>query len=158
VAIDGGDWTWKMMKEPAFVESGVGDRSLRFSNAQRRAFMLSSLPSTATITTPRFPYSDIAFARFDLDWIIHFSFYILLCSCFLWLSFWLLLSFVDFLLDMLLDLFWWIIIFCFNHLVLRRRGFSNSKFACEINKVYLKNYFTQKLNLLFWNSSFNEIY
>jgi len=90
VAIDGGDWTWKMMKEPASVESGVvGDRSLRFSNAQRRAFMLSSLPSTATITTPRFPDSDIV-CLFDLCWGSCF-FYAWCCSLYY------LLAYIDFL-------------------------------------------------------------
>jgi hypothetical protein len=54
-AIDGGDWTWRMTKEPGVaVESGAGDRSLRLSRAYLKAFMLSSLPSTATITHPRF--------------------------------------------------------------------------------------------------------
>jgi len=59
-AMEGGDWTWKMMKEGALVESGVGDRSLRLVSAQRSALMLSSLPSTDTNTRLRFPPPDIA--------------------------------------------------------------------------------------------------
>lgn len=43
------------MKEPPAAESEFGARSLRFSSAHLRASMLSSLPSTATITQPRFP-------------------------------------------------------------------------------------------------------
>lgn len=53
--MEGGDWTWRTTKEPPAVESAAGDRSLRLSRAHRRADMLSSLPSTATITHPRFP-------------------------------------------------------------------------------------------------------
>jgi hypothetical protein len=89
-----------MMKEPAFVESGVGDRSLRFSNAQRRAFMLSWLPSTDTTTTPRFPYSDIALL--DLVWIGLLT--SLLLSFMLPLTFFLVASsFVDFLFGLSLN-------------------------------------------------------
>lgn len=56
VAMDGGDCTWRMKK----VESDPGDRSLRLRSAHLNAFILSSLPSTATTTQPRFPASDMA--------------------------------------------------------------------------------------------------
>lgn len=97
VAMEGGDWTWKMTKQPgvAVGSPGVaGDRSLRFSNAQRRPFMLSSLPSTATTATPRFPPSDITArlivalaSRFRLLTIFSLSLYNLLLLT-LVLSFW----------------------------------------------------------------------
>ena len=52
--MEGGDWTWRMTKEEEdAVESDVEDRSSRLSSAHRRAFMLSSLPSTATTTQPK---------------------------------------------------------------------------------------------------------
>ena len=44
------------MKEPGgSVEPGAGDRSLRLSIAHLKASMLSSPPSTATITHPKLP-------------------------------------------------------------------------------------------------------
>ena len=50
--IEGGGWTWSTTKVPS-VESGPDEQSLRFWNAHRKASMLSSLPSTATITHRR---------------------------------------------------------------------------------------------------------
>lgn len=53
--IVGGDWTCRMMNEPGgSLESGAGDRTFRLSRAHLKAYMLSSLPSTATMTRPRF--------------------------------------------------------------------------------------------------------
>lgn len=84
VAIDGGDWTWKIMKEAESVVSGVGDLSLRLSKAQRRAFMLSWLPSTATTTRLRFPDSDIS-DRLDFGWFTTLC--LSISTCFLLLTF-----------------------------------------------------------------------
>ena len=53
--MDGADWTWSTTKDPPGVESSTVDRSLRLSSAHVKAFMLSSLPSTATTTHLKFP-------------------------------------------------------------------------------------------------------
>lgn len=52
--MDGGDWTWRIKKDPG-SDPGSWGRSLRLLRAHLRAFMLSSLPSTATTTHSSFP-------------------------------------------------------------------------------------------------------
>lgn len=52
--MDGGDWTWRIKNDPG-SDPGSWGRSLRLLRAHLRAFMLSSLPSTATTTHSSFP-------------------------------------------------------------------------------------------------------